>query len=92
MLVVLGRGCGDVGSDGGSCEGSEDDIGCGGDFGGEVGGFGGARCGGCDSFCIVVSVVIIVLSLTKNVSVWNNAFAYHLTMTGGVGGGVNFGL
>ena len=36
--------------------------------------------------------MIIVLSLTKNASLWNDAFAYHLTMTGGVGGAVNFGV
>ena len=35
--------------------------------------------------------MIIVLSLTKNASLWNDALANHMTMTGGVGGGVNFG-
>ena len=35
--------------------------------------------------------MIVVLSLTKNVSLWNDSFAYHMTMTGGVGGGGNIG-
>ena len=51
MLVVLSRGCGDGGSGGG---GDEDDIGGAGDCVGEVGGFGGGRCGG-DSCCIGIS-------------------------------------
>ena len=35
----------------------------------------------------------VVLSLTKNVSLWNDAFAYHMTMTCGVivGGGDSSG-
>ena len=35
--------------------------------------------------------MIVVLSLTKNASIWNDALAYHMNMAGGVGGGVNVG-
>ena len=35
--------------------------------------------------------MIVVLSLTKNASLWNDARVYHMTMAGGVGGGVNVG-
>ena len=32
-----------------------------------------------------------MLTLTKNASLWNDALAYHMTMAGGVGGGVQAG-
>ena len=35
--------------------------------------------------------MIVVLSLTKNTSLWNDALAYHMTMAGALGGGVNVG-
>ena len=32
-----------------------------------------------------------MLRLTNNTSLWNDALAYHMTMAGGVGGGVYVG-
>ena len=38
-----------------------------------------------------MAVLIVVLSLAKNASLWLVALAYHVTMAGGLGGGVNVG-